>query len=166
MTKNRRSSPRTSSSCRRSLVKTPSEGWMPTWQAWSAPMPVREISNQRLDPLAIAVGGQMRPAGDRREHHGLGEDVLLAAELFTPIPRRVLPGAVEPVPFERRAMHQGLGGMYARPLAHPFHQVLVDPVGQDVLQALDLGGLFVGDGGHVVAVLEDRPCPVGQAVDL
>ena len=51
-------------------------------------------------------------------------------------------------------------------MAHPFHQVLLDPVRQDVLQALDLGGLFVGDDGHVVAVLEDRSPPAGQPVDL
>jgi hypothetical protein len=63
-------------------------------------------------------------------------------------------------------MDQGLGGMDAGPLAHPFHQVLLDPIRQDVLQALDLGRLFVGDGRHVVAALEDRSSPAGQPVDL
>ena len=63
-------------------------------------------------------------------------------------------------------MDQGLGGMHAGPLAHLFHQVLLDPLRQDVLQALDLGGFFVGDDGHVVAVLEDRSSPAGQPVDL
>ena len=38
-----------------------------------------DLLDQVFHPLAVPVGGQMRPAGGRREHHGLGEDVLLTA---------------------------------------------------------------------------------------
>src|SRR3954449_1070530 len=108
----------------------------------------------------------MRPAWDRREHHGFGEDVLVPAELFALIAGRMLSGAVEPVPLERRAVQKSPGGMYAGPLTDPLHQVLLDAVRQDVLQALDLGGFFAGDDDHPVTVPEHRSFPAGQPVDL
>jgi hypothetical protein len=64
------------------------------------------------------------------------------------------------------AVAPGAAGLHARPIPHPFHQVLLDSVRQDVREALDLRSLFLGDDGHVVAALEDVSLPAGQAVDL
>jgi hypothetical protein len=37
---------------------------------------------------------------------------------------------------------------------------------EQVPEAFDLGFLFVGDDGHLIAPLEDGPSPAGQAIDL
>ena len=67
---------------------------------------------------------------------------------------------------ERRAVDQGCRRVHSGPLADPFDKSLLDRLREHVRKSFDLSPVFVGDHGHLVAALEDRSAPAGEAVDL
>ena len=56
--------------------------------------------------------------------------------------------------------------MHPGPLADPFDKAFLHGLREHIRKALDLSPVFVGDHGHLVAALEDRSAPAGEAVDL
>ena len=56
--------------------------------------------------------------------------------------------------------------MHPRPLTHPLDQIRLYSLAEHVSQSLDLGGVLVGDDGHVVAPVEDVAMPAGETIDL
>src|SRR5947209_9625615 len=108
----------------------------------------------------------MRPAGDWRKDHVFFRGTQQRSDLVPLIAGRILPGAVEPVPAEGRAVDQRRRAAYSGPLLDPLDKVFLDRLREHVLEALDLGGLFAGDHGHLVAALEDGAAPAGETVGL
>ncbi len=67
---------------------------------------------------------------------------------------------------ERLSVDEHSDRMHSRPVPHTFDEMLFATLCEQILEALDLGNLLVGDGDHRIAMLKDRPAPIGQAVDL
>jgi hypothetical protein len=67
---------------------------------------------------------------------------------------------------ERLALEQGLDTVDSWPLGKALHQSLLHGLREDVSKSLDLGGVFLGDHGHLVPPVKDGPAPIRQTVDL
>jgi hypothetical protein len=78
----------------------------------------------------------------------------------------VLPGAVEPEPFERLLLQQGANGGDARPVSQALDQSLLAAVGQDIAQPLDLGRLFFTDRDRLVPAPPKLLAPADQPAGL
>lgn len=115
------------------------------------------------DALPVGLRRQMLPAGKRREGHGLGGGVLeRIGVLSPPAAGGVLLGAVEPGAGERLAVHDLANAVEPRPLPETGHQVLFDPMAQDVLQSRNLRLLLAADQDRLVAPLPDLARPAGE----
>jgi hypothetical protein len=56
--------------------------------------------------------------------------------------------------------------MHARPVLGLLDKALLDGIAEDIEKPLNLRPLLFGDHGRVVAPVEDRSPPAGEAVDL
>jgi len=81
-------------------------------------------------------------------------------------PSGVLAGPVEPEAFQSLLSEHGPDRVDARPILRPSDEPFLAPLGEDVLQALDLGSIFVGHQDRVVSPRPESLAPVGEATGL
>jgi hypothetical protein len=122
--------------------------------------------DQLRDTRSIDFRRQMGPTGYGRKGYGLDRGIAQRANVLVAKAGGEFQGAVEPVTHERRTLNQRSRAVDARPLADALHQVFLHRLAEDVSQALDLGGVLVGDDGHLIPPVEDGTSPASQAVDL
>src|SRR6185295_15377343 len=122
--------------------------------------------HQGLDAGPVHLWRQVGPTGDWRKFHGLFRGIAQTFEFLSLIARRVLAAAVEPVSGHGLTVEQGIDAMYSRPVLGAIDEALLDGIAEDVEKSLDLRRVLVGNHSRVVAALEDRSLPAGEAVDL
>jgi hypothetical protein len=72
----------------------------------------------------------------------------------------VLPGAVEPEPFEGLVVQKSADGGDSWPVSKPFDQSLLTAVRQHITKPLDLGRLFLADQDGLVPAPPELLAPV------
>ena len=110
-----------------------------------------DLLDQCGDAFPLGSRGEMLPAGQGGERHGLGRGVLQPVEALSLPASGVLSGAIEPEALQPFAVEQAADGVNARPVAELRDEVLFDAMGEHVAQAVDLGGLFGADDDCLVA---------------
>jgi hypothetical protein len=77
-------------------------------------------------------------------------------------PRDVLPGAVEPEPFESLLAKEGANGGDAWPVSQLLDKPFLTAMRQDVSKSLDLGCLFLADGNGLIPTAPELLSPMDQ----
>ena len=122
--------------------------------------------DQAGDPLPVLLREQSPPARQRIELQDLPGGEAIERHVLATLASRILLGAIEPGPLQRPAAQQGVDAVDAGPLLGPCDQVFLGTVGQEVGEAVDLGGLLLADQDRLITAGEDLLAPAGQAPGL
>ena len=108
----------------------------------------------------------MVPAGQGIERDLLGRLDLFPSKPFAAQPSRKSPGPVNPNTLERLVLEEASQSVNSAPPRRMSHEAFFDPVGEDVLESLDLGVLFVTNGDGLVPPTPELLAPVGESTGL
>jgi hypothetical protein len=125
-----------------------------------------DLFDQSRDLVPVGFRSQVLPAGERGERDSFGRSVFQALVGLAPAAGGVLLGAIEPEAFEISAVQQGSDGVDPGPVAQLRDEVFLDAVGEQVAEAVDLGGLLGADDDRLVAPGPDLLPPAGEAADF
>src|SRR6185295_13742695 len=125
-----------------------------------------DLGDQGGHSASVRVRREVRPGGKWAEDQGLHAGVPKALEGLSATPSGVLAGPVEPETFQNLLSEHGPDGVDARPILGPSDESFLAPLGEDVLQALALGSVFMGHQDRVVSPRPEFLAPVGEATGL
>jgi len=100
------------------------------------------------------------------EGDGLARRILETVEILSAPPGGILLGPAEPVSLDRLIFDQGSDCMDSRPVLRPSDEPFLASVGENVAQALDLGGLLMTDDDGPVPARPDPVRPVDEPAHL